>query len=168
MKKILLLSVIFLIPLLFMAFTSPLPSKVGDKAPEFKLKDLNGKEVKLSDYKGKIVLIDFWATWCGPCRKGIPDLIELQNEYKNEIVVLGITLDNKTNTAKDVDPFVKNMKINYPVLWTDDETIKNYGNINSIPTSFVVDKKGVIVSKHVGLVAKSEYVKDIKKAQANK
>lgn len=168
MKKVFLSLVVFLAPLLFMAFSLSLPSNVGDKAPEFKLKDLNGKEVKLSDYKGKIVLIDFWATWCGPCRKGIPDLIQLQNEYKSEIVVLGITLDNKTNTANDVDPFVKNMKINYPVLWTDDETIKNYGNINSIPTSFVVDKKGVIVSKHVGLVAKSEYVKDIKKAQANK
>lgn len=141
MKKIVLTLVVLFIPVLFMAFTSPLPSNVGFKAPEFKLKDLNGKEVKLSDYKGKVVLLDFWATWCGPCRKGIPDLIELQNEYKNEIVVLGITLDNKTNTAKDVDPFVKNMKINYPVLWTDDETIKNYGNINSIPTSFVVDKK---------------------------
>lgn len=151
-----------------MAFTNLVPSKIGDKAPDFKLKDITGKEVKLSDYKGKVVIIDFWATWCAPCRKGIPDLIELQNEYKTDVVVLGITLDNKTNTAQDVSPFVTTMKINYPVIWADDNVIKDYGNIQSIPTSFVVDKKGTIVSKHIGLVPKSEYVKDIKKALGNK
>jgi peroxiredoxin len=133
----------------------------GDKAPEFSLVDINGNKVKLSDYKGKIVLLDFWATWCPPCRKGIPDLISIQNEYKQDVVVIGITLDQK-QTLKDVVPFVKEYGINYPILYGNMEIAKAYGNINSIPTSFIVDRNGNITNRHVGLVEKEIYVKEIK------
>jgi thiol-disulfide isomerase/thioredoxin len=132
------------------------------KAPEFKLTGIDGKEVKLSDYKGKIVILDFWATWCGPCRRGIPDLVSLQKEYKNKLVVIGISLDKVSGTDKDVKPFIKEYKINYPVIWGNEKVTKDYGDIQAIPTSFVINQDGNIVDKHVGLVPKEAYVSRIK------
>lgn len=134
----------------------------GKKAADFDLKTLEGKSIKLSDYKDKIVLIDFWATWCAPCRKGIPDLVELQKEYKDKLVVIGISLDQQ-NTIKQLKPFIKDYGINYPVVLGTEKVVIDYGNIQSIPTSFIIDQKGNIVNKHVGLVPKSEYVKEINK-----
>ena len=131
------------------------------KAADFKLKTLEGKEIKLSDYRGKIVIIDFWATWCPPCRKGIPDLISLQDEFKKEVVVIGISLDQQ-NTIKDLKPFIENYKINYPVVLGDEKVVKDYGGISAIPTSFIIDQKGNIVDSHIGLVPKAVYVDQIK------
>lgn len=131
-----------------------------DKAPDFKLKTTNGKNIRLSDYKGKIVIIDFWATWCAPCRKGIPDLIDLQNEYKDKVIVIGISLD--ADTKPDVIPFIKKYGINYPIAYGNSEVVRAYGNIQAIPTSFIVDQSGKIVDKHVGLVDKATYVNKIK------
>lgn len=131
------------------------------KAADFKLKTLEGKEVKLSDYRGKVVIIDFWATWCPPCRKGIPDLISLQDEFKKDLVVIGISLDQQ-NTIKDLKPFIENYKINYLVVLGDEKVVKDYGGINAIPTSFIIDQKGNIVDSHVGLVPKTVYVDQIK------
>ena len=128
----------------------------GKKAADFDLKTLDGKSVKLSDYKGKIVIIDFWATWCPPCRKGVPDLISIQNEFKDNLVVIGISLDQQ-NTIKDLNPFIKSYGINYPVVLGTQQVVADYGNIQAIPTSFVVDQKGNIVDTHVGLVPKSTY-----------
>lgn len=133
-----------------------------NKAKEFSLKDINGKTVKLSDYKGKIVIIDFWATWCGPCRRGIPDLISLQKEYADKLVVIGISVDREGQTKKDVPAFTKNNGINYPIVYADNKVISDYGGIEAIPTSFIIDKKGNIVKNFVGLVEKSEYVNIIK------
>jgi cytochrome c biogenesis protein CcmG/thiol:disulfide interchange protein DsbE len=132
-----------------------------DKAPDFALKSFDGKTVKLSDYKGKVVIIDFWATWCPPCRKGIPDLISIQNEYKNDVVIIGISLDSE-KTLKDVPGFVKSYGINYPIVYGNEKVVTDYGGIEGIPTAFVVDKKGNIVDKHVGLVPKDTYVSKIK------
>lgn len=129
-----------------------------DKAPEFNLKTVDGKDVKLSDFKGKIVLIDFWATWCGPCRIGVPDLVELQEEYKDELVVIGISFDRVTGTEKDLLPFMQQYKINYIVAHGTDEVSIRYGNIQAIPTSFIIDKDGNVQNKFVGLVPKSTYV----------
>lgn len=131
------------------------------KAADFNLKTLDGKNVKLSDYRGKIVIIDFWATWCPPCRKGIPDLISLQEEYKKDLVVIGISLDQQ-NTIKDLKPFIENYKINYPVVLGDEKVVKDYGGISAIPTSFIIDQKGNIVDKHIGLVPKTVYSDKIK------
>lgn len=132
-----------------------------EKASDFSLKSVEGKIVKLSDYKGKIVIIDFWATWCPPCRKGIPDLISIQSEFKKDVVVIGISLD-QGNTLKDVKPFIKDYGINYPVVYGDEKVVMDYGNIQAIPTTFIVDQKGIIVDKHVGLVSKDTFVNKIK------
>lgn len=129
------------------------------KAPDFKLKLTNGKDIKLSDYKGKIVIIDFWATWCPPCRKGIPDLIDIQKRYDKKLVVIGISLD--TETKDDVVPFINKYGINYPVAYGNMEVVQAYGNIQAIPTSFIIDQKGNIVDTHVGLVNKVIYVNKI-------
>ncbi|MCJ7552529.1 MAG: TlpA family protein disulfide reductase [Ignavibacteriaceae bacterium] len=134
--------------------------KEGKKAADFTLKTLDGKNVKLSDYKGKVVIIDFWATWCPPCRKGVPDLVDIQKEYKDNLVIIGISLDQQ-NTLKDLAPFIKNYGINYPVVLGTQQVVTDYGNIRSIPTSFVIDQSGNIVDTHVGLVQKSTYTNKI-------
>lgn len=135
-------------------------NKEVSKAPDFKLLDTEGKEVKLSDYKGKIVILDFWATWCAPCRKGIPDLIEIQKEYNNEVVVIGISLD-QSNTINYVKPFMEQFGINYPVVYGSEQVIIDYGSIRAIPTSFIIDREGNIVDKFEGLMPKSTYVNRI-------
>ncbi len=132
-----------------------------DKAPDFALKNLEGRTVKLSDFKGKIVIIDFWATWCPPCRKGIPDLISIQNDYKKDVVVIGISLDGE-KTIKDVPGFSKNYGINYPVVYGGEKVVADYGGIQGIPTTFVIDKEGYIIDHHVGLVPMEVYVNKIK------
>ncbi len=134
-------------------------STAGSKAANFSLKSVDGKAVKLSDYKGKIVILDFWATWCPPCRKGIPDLISIQNQFKKDVIVIGISVD--TQTKADVPGFVKNYGINYPVVYFDDKVVQDYGGISAIPTSFVVDKNGNIADQHVGLVSKDVFVNKI-------
>ncbi len=133
----------------------------GDKAPDFALKSFEGKTIKLSDYKGKVIILDFWATWCPPCRKGIPDLISIQNDFKKDVVIIGISLDGE-KTLKDVPGFIKSYGINYPIVYGDEKIIASYGGIEGIPTAFIIDKKGNIVDKHVGLVPKDTYVKKIK------
>jgi thiol-disulfide isomerase/thioredoxin len=135
----------------------------GDKtkAPEFTLTTTDGKLLSLADYKGKVVIIDFWATWCGPCRRGIPDLIEIQKEYGKDVVIIGISLD--TDTKKNVIPFMQKIGINYPVAYGTMEVTQQYGGVEAIPTSFIVNKNGEIVDRHVGLVPKSEYTDVINK-----
>ena len=126
--------------------------------------------ISLSDYKGKVVLIDFWATWCPPCIKGIPDLIEIKEELKGtDFEVIGISLDGYTRggaTKNNVSPFMKEKGINYPIVLGDEQVAQLYGGIRSIPTSFVIDKEGYIVSYYQGLVAKEKYINDIKKANS--
>ena len=130
-------------------------------APEFSLIDTRGKKISLSDFRGKVVIIDFWATWCPPCRRGIPDLISLKKEYKNKVVIIGISLD--VQTKKDVVPFMKKMGINYPVVYATNGVVRAYGNIDAIPTSFVISKDGKIVNHHVGLTPKEVYKDEINK-----
>ncbi len=130
------------------------------KAPEFTLTSTNGKKINLSDYKGKIVVLDFWATWCGPCRRGVPDLVDIQKEFKNKVVVIGISLDDQ-RTMNDIPPFMKQYGINYPIVYGTNKVVMDYGNIEAIPTSFVIDKKGFIVDQNVGLVPKAKFVDKI-------
>ena len=133
----------------------------SQKAPAFTLEDIYGKKVSLSDFKGKVVIVDFWATWCPPCRKSIPDLIELQKKYKNKFAVIGISVD--MDTKSNVAPFVKQNKINYKVLYASPEVVQNYGNIDAIPTSFIIDQHGNIFTQHVGLTPKETYISEINK-----
>ncbi|MCX8057016.1 MAG: TlpA family protein disulfide reductase [Ignavibacteria bacterium] len=138
------------------------PGTERQSAFDFTLKSIDGKSYKLSDFRNKVVVIDFWATWCAPCRKGIPDLIDIQKNYGKDVQVIGITVDE--NPMEVVPPFVKEFKINYLILIGTDEVYKNYGGINAIPTTFIIDKNGKIVNKHIGLVTKEVLINDIQKA----
>ncbi len=127
----------------------------GPYPPHYKVE--NGKMLKLSDYRGKVVVIDFWATWCPPCRKGIPDLIELKKEYKGkDFEIIGVSLDRVTRggkTAEDVIPFMEKMGINYPIVWGTLQTPQAFGTVRAIPTTFFLDKNGKVRKKIEGLAS---------------
>src|SRR5580693_6525137 len=120
-----------------------------DSAPDFKLTGLDGKPVTLADSKGKVILLNFWATWCGPCRAEIPDLVELQNKYKDRLQILGLVVDDDDQDA--IKAFVEKFGINYPVAIATDDIRIQYGGIPALPTSFVLDAEGRIVQKLDGL-----------------
>ena len=125
-------------------------------APEFSLRDLSGKEVSLRQYKGRIVLLDFWATWCPPCRQSIPELVELQERYQSkEVVIIGISLDDPMQfTTEYLSAFKEKFKINYKILRGNQKVARDYfGTDNmAIPTMFVINRDGKIVQKHVGFM----------------
>ena len=123
-----------------------LKDESNQQAPNFTLKDLEGEEVSLSDYEGKIIFVNFWATWCGPCKREIPGFIELQNKYKDDLVTLGISTDRR-GTKDRVAPFAKNYNINFPVLFSDGKVEKDYGGIRAIPTTFILDRELDIAQK---------------------
>jgi cytochrome c biogenesis protein CcmG, thiol:disulfide interchange protein DsbE len=123
--------------------------KDPDLAPDFKAKDLNGKEITLEAYKGKVVLLNFWATWCGPCRAEIPSLIELQAKYKDQMQILGMDVDDEDDTQ--VRAVVQGESINYPVVMTTPQVRIAYGGIGALPTVFIINTEGRVVQKHIGL-----------------
>jgi thiol-disulfide isomerase/thioredoxin len=120
-----------------------------DSAPDFKLTGLNGKPVTLADSHGKVILLNFWATWCGPCRAEIPDLVELQNKYKDRLQILGLVVDDADQDA--IREFSEKFGVNYPVAIATDDIRRQYGGIVALPTSFLLDAEGRIVQKHEGL-----------------
>ncbi len=125
-------------------------------APDFALKDADGKTVHLSDYKGKVVLLDFWATWCGPCRIEIPWFTDMERKRKDKgFEVLGVAMDD--NGWEDVKPFLAEMKVNYRVVIGDDPTTQAYGGVDSLPTTFLIDKQGKIAAIHLGLANRKEF-----------
>ena len=120
-----------------------------DPAPDLKAKDLDGKEISLDAYKGKVVLLNFWATWCGPCRAEIPSLIRMQEAYKERLQIIGMDVDD--DNEERLRAFVKNQGINYPVAMTSDAVRLAYGGIAALPTVFVINRDSKVVQKHVGL-----------------
>jgi len=120
-----------------------------DAAPEFKLTSLDGKPLTLADSRGKVILLNFWATWCGPCRAEIPDLIGLQKKYQERLQVIGLVVDDDDTEA--IKMFAESSGINYPVALASNEIRMHYGGIGALPTSFLLDGEGRIVQKHEGL-----------------
>ncbi len=120
-----------------------------DAAPDFQLTTLEGKPLSLAEYKNKVILLNFWATWCGPCRAEIPDLVELQNKYKDQLQIIGLVVDDEDQAA--IKKFVAEFGIDYPVALATDALRLQYGGIPALPTSFVLDAEGRIVQKHEGL-----------------
>ncbi len=121
-------------------------SRPHQMAPEFALKDLSGRTLTLADYRGKVVLLNFWATWCEPCRQEIPEFIQLQNKSRN-LQIVGISLDD---SADPVHTFYKEFKINYPVAVGDAALATKYGGILGLPVSFLIGCDGRVSSKHIG------------------
>ena len=130
-------------------------------APNFSLKDVNGDKVQLSDYKGKVVLLDFWATWCGPCKVEIPWFMEFEQQYKNKgFAVLGVSMDDDGWSV--VKPYIQQLKVNYRIMLGNDEVGEKYGGVDSLPTTFLIDRQGRIASQHVGLAGgKEDFRNDI-------
>jgi thiol-disulfide isomerase/thioredoxin len=131
-------------------------------APAWELYDLEGKVVRSSDLEGKVVLVDFWATWCGPCKRSIPHLIKLHEEYADQgVVVLGVSLD-RADPQKVVKPFVALNNINYQVLMGNMKIQQDFGGVRGIPTAFIISQDGKIYRKLVGLRPKEHYEEPIK------
>lgn len=129
-------------------------------APDFALKDANGATVHLSDYRGKVVLLNFWATWCGPCKLEIPWFIEFERELKDRgFAVLGVSLDD--DGWKSVKPYIEQRKVNYRIMLGNDAIADQYGGVDALPTTFLIDREGRIAAKHQGLVSKNEYHNEI-------
>jgi peroxiredoxin len=129
--------------------------KNGQTPPDFMLQSADGDTIRLSAYRGQVVLLNFWATWCGGCKLEIPWFIEFQNKYRNSgFAVVGVSLDD--GGWKVLKPFLAQKKVNYPVVLGNDELAKRYG-IESLPTTVIIDRNGKIVATRVGDVDKTAY-----------
>ena len=145
-----------------MAQSDPQPAQnVSDQelpeAPPFTLKNLDGEDVSLEDYRGKIVFVNFWATWCGPCKMEIPAFVKLTDKYENDLAILGISVDDP-NVYDKLPEFTSNFNINYPVLLDSRREVSyKYGGISSIPTTFVLNREGKALGRIVGAKSYDEF-----------
>jgi thiol-disulfide isomerase/thioredoxin len=127
---------------------------------DFTLKDMHGVDVQLESFRGKVILLNFWATWCGPCRAEIPSLVELQEQYKDDLVVLGLSVDD---TAEKLLPYAAEFKMNYPVLVGNgrEDVQEAFGPLFGIPVSVIIGRDGVIAKKHSGIATKEQIEREI-------
>ena len=130
-------------------------------ASDFTLPSLDGTKISLSSFKGKVVLLNFWATWCGPCKAEIPAFVELQEQYKDDLVILGLSVDDPADKAK---AFATQYKVNYPMVLGlgHDEIQDAYGPIYGIPASFLISRDGKVCKRHLGIAPKSQFEREIK------
>ena len=128
---------------------------------DFTLKDMDGVDVALSSFKGKVILLNFWATWCGPCKAEIPDLVTLQAQYKDDLVVLGVSIDD---TPEKLRPYAAEYKMNYPVLVGNgrEDVQDAFGPLWGIPVSVIVGRDGRIAKKHSGIGTREQFEREIK------
>lgn len=136
------------------------PAVAHSVAPDFSLQDLNGQPLNLADYRGKIVVLDFWATWCAPCRDEIPHLVQLQDKYRDQgLQLVGISMDDG---AKPVREFYQQFKMNYPVALGNEKVAEAYGGILGLPIAFLIGRDGRIQAKYTGEVNMSVLEQEIK------
>jgi thiol-disulfide isomerase/thioredoxin len=138
----------------------------GQTAPDFSLASLDGKTLKLSDFRGKAVLLNFWATWCEPCKIEMPWFVELQKKYGPQgLQIVGVAMDDSGN--KEIADFAKKMNVNYPIVIGKESVGDQYGGIPYLPSTFYIDRDGKVVDRIFGLVSRSEIESDIQKALAS-
>ena len=142
-------------------------SLVGDvqgvQAPDFELVSVDGRKVKLSDFRGKAVVLNFWATWCAPCKIEMPWFVDLQNHYGSDgLAILGVAMDD--SDPQKIAQFASEMGVNYPVLLGTNKVSEAYGDVEYLPTTFYINRQGKIVGKVAGLIGKAEIEDDAKKA----
>ena len=150
---------------LLAAQTTPNPGQatpqLGQPAPDFTLPDSTGSPIKLSAYKGKVVLLDFWATWCTGCKVEIPWYVEFQNKYgKDGLTAIGVSMDD--DGWKSVKPFLEEHKLNYPVVIANQDLANRYGGLPSLPMTLLIDRNGKIAESHAGMVDKYAFENKIK------
>jgi len=132
------------------------PNKDRKLAPDFALQDATGHTVKLSDYRGKVVLLDFWATWCGPCKIEIPWFQEFERQNKDKgFAVIGVAMDDEGWDV--VKPFAQQRGINYRLVMGDDSVAQRFGGVDALPTTFLIDREGRIAAVHVGLAGRRDF-----------
>jgi thiol-disulfide isomerase/thioredoxin len=154
MKRIIYLAVILMM-------TTMTQGQSAQKTPALSLRDLQGRRLRLSDYKGKVVLLNFWATWCPPCRAEIPDLVKMQREYKSRgLQVIGITYPPET--AGEVRQFTRKLRINYPVALGTKETRSLFDQSETLPLTILIDREGNIRDRIEGILLPEEFEQKIK------
>ena len=133
-------------------------------APDFALPSINGETVRLSDFRGKVVLVNFWATWCGPCKILTPWFVDLQNQYRPQgLAIIGITLDEDATTV-EIAEYADSMRVNYAILIGNEKVAKAYGGVPAMPESFFIGRDGKLLGRLVGLTSKGEIEDSVKKA----
>jgi peroxiredoxin len=136
---------------------------IGQLAPDFELQSLEGKTVKLTDFRGKAVLLNFWATYCGPCKIEMPWFVEMQKQFGPEgLQIIGIAMDDAS--TEDIAKFAKEMGVNYPILLGKESVGQSYGGVGVLPTTYFVDRDGRVTAREFGLQSRSVFVDNIKKA----
>ncbi|WP_299090718.1 TlpA disulfide reductase family protein [uncultured Metabacillus sp.] len=155
MKKILAISIlVFLVGYAIYYAINPSNVKVGvtegNAAPDFELTTLDGEKVSLSSLQGKKVILNFWATWCPPCRSEMPDMEKIHNEFNEDVVIAAVNLTSSEKNVETVESFVKELNLSFPVLLDKKGEINKQFEVLSYPTSYIIDEKGVITSKFVG------------------
>jgi len=142
--------------------TTPTAGAGENTAPAFSLRDLDGRTLRLSDYRGKAVVLDFWATWCKPCRTTMPHLSAMQERYAPRLVVVGISIDDEGTRA--VRRFTDDLGIKFRVAMADERVLDAYGPIRTIPTTFFINRRGDVVRRVVGYIDREtldSYVREL-------
>ncbi len=143
--------------------TSLVGDAMGVQAPDFELVSLDGQKVKLSDFRGKTVVLNFWATWCAPCKVEMPWFVDLQKHYASDgLAIVGVAMDD--SDPQNIARFASEMGVNYPVLLGTNKVSDAYGDVEYLPTTFYINRNGRIVKKVAGLIGKPDIEKDVKNA----